>query len=124
MPRKPPQREAFLVQAVLERWGAHPTLRIWRQNTGVGWFKDGKPARKTDPGAYPVKFGVPGQGDISGILLPNGRRLEIECKTERGRQSAEQITYQAVIERFGGLYVVARSVEDIDRALAVAGVTR
>lgn len=122
--RSPPQRESFLVFEILRVWGAHPSLRIWRQNTGVGWFKDGKPARQTDPGAYPVKFGVPGQGDISGLLLPNGQRLEIECKTERGRQSDEQRSFQLMIERFGGLYVLVRSVEDVDQALAVVGVTR
>lgn len=120
----PPQREAFLVHAVLSAWGAHPALRIWRQNTGVGWFKDGQPARNTDPGAYPVKFGVPGQGDISGVIGPDGRRLEIECKTERGSQSEEQRSFQMMVERFGGLYILARRLEDVDAALAAIGVTR
>lgn len=119
----PPQRESFLIFEVLRAWGAHPALRIWRQNTGVGWFKNGKPARQTDPGAYPVRFGVPGQGDIGGILA-GGRRLEIECKTERGRQSEDQISFQTMIERFGGLYVLARSLDDVDRALAAVGVKR
>lgn len=119
----PSQRESFLVHDILRAWGAHPSLRIWRQNTGVGWFKDGKPARQTDPGAYAVRFGVPGQGDIGGILA-GGRRLEIECKTERGRQSDEQRSFQIMIERFGGLYVLARSLEDVDRVLLGYGIIR
>lgn len=109
----PPQRESFLVHAILRAWGAHPSLRIWRQNTGGALLKDRF-----------VQFGTPGQGDISGLLLPHGRRLEIECKTERGRQTAEQVSFQAMIERFGGLYVLARSVEDVDAALAAVGVRR
>jgi len=115
--------ERDLVYQILSTWGAHPRLRIWRANTGVGWFKDGEPARKTDKGAYPVKFGTPGQGDISGLVLPSGRRLEIECKAKT-KQSADQISFQAMIERFGGAYVLARSLEDVDRALAALGVTR
>lgn len=109
---------------ILLAWGAHPRLRIWRQNAGVGWFKDGKPVRRTDPGAYPVKFGVPGQGDISGLFLPDGRRLEIECKAEQGCQSADQVAWQTMIERFGGVYILARSVNDVDRVLLGYGVTR
>lgn len=116
--------ESHVLHDVLAAWGAHPRLRLWRQNTGVGWFAGGKPARKGDPGAYPVKFGVPGQADISGLLMPEGRRLEIETKTMRGRQSEDQERWQRVIETFGGVYVLARSVEDVDRALAVLGVTR
>ena len=116
--------ENQIVFAVLSTWGAHPRLRIWRQNTGVGWFCDGKPARQDDPGAYPVKFGTPGQADISGLFLPSGRRLEIELKTQTGRQSKDQISFQRMIERMGGVYLLARSLEDVDRAFAALGITR
>lgn len=112
----PPLSESEIVHSILLAWGAVPGLRIWRANAGVGWFTNGQPARKTDPGAYPVRFGVPGQGDVSGIV-DGGRRLEIECKTLRGRQSAEQIAFQAMIERHFGIYILARSVEDVDRVL-------
>lgn len=117
-----PERD--LVHEILSLWGAHPSLRIWRANTGMAWFKDGESARKTDKGAYPVRFGTPGQGDISGLKLPSGRRLEIECKAARGRQSEEQKSFQRMVERFGGLYVLARAVDDVDRALAALGVRR
>jgi hypothetical protein len=116
--------ERDLLHLILSSWGAHPQLRIWRANTGVGWFANGQPARKTDSGAYPVKFGTPGQGDVSGLVLPSGRRLEIETKFARGQQSDDQKSFQRMIERFGGLYVLARSLEDVDRALAALGVTR
>lgn len=99
--------ETDLVNDILLEFGARPDLRIWRQNTG---------AARTSRGAL-VRFGIPGQADISGILS-NGRRIEIECKSPHGRQTQEQRSWQAMIERFGGLYVLARSVDDVRRVLA------
>jgi hypothetical protein len=116
--------ESHLQASILLAWGAHPRVRLARQNTGVGWFAKGEPARKTDPEAYPVKFGTPGQADITGIIAPNGLRLEIECKTERGRQSDEQKLWERLITRFGGVYVLARSLQDVDDALAALGIYR
>jgi hypothetical protein len=43
--------------------------------------------------------------------------LEIEVKSEDGRQTEEQRNYQSMIERFGGVYVLARSVDDVTSAL-------
>jgi hypothetical protein len=63
-----------------------------------------------------VRFGVPGQADLTGIL-PGGLRLEIEVKSAGGRQTTEQQTYQRMIQRFGGMYVLARSAEDVQEAL-------
>ena len=59
-----------------------------------------------------MKFGVNGQADISGIMS-DGKRLEIEVKSERGRQSKAQKAFQRVIERMGGVYILARCVEDV-----------
>lgn len=75
-------------------------LFVWRQNTGK--------ARDPRTGAV-VTFGLPGQGDLTG-LLPGGRRLEIECKTARGRLSPDQRAFGERITAEGGLYVVARDV--------------
>jgi hypothetical protein len=63
-----------------------------------------------------VRFGVPGQADISGILV-GGRRLEIEVKGPTGRMSDQQRKFRAMIECFGGLYILARSVDDVTQAL-------
>ncbi len=115
--------EARIQLAILLAWGATPHLRLWRANVGVGWFLNGEPARKTDRGAYPVSFGIPGQADLSGITN-TGRRLEIECKGPRGRQSEDQKRFQAMIARFGGIYILAASVADVDLGLALYGITR
>ena len=98
---------------ILRVYGTHPGLRLWRQNTGK--------ARYISKGSVrTVSFGIPGQADLSGIL-PDGRRLEIEVKTADGRQSPEQRRFQAMIEKFNGMYILARSVEDVDRAFTAAG---
>lgn len=81
-------------------------MRLWRQNTGVA---------RMGPDRV-VRFGVPGQADLTGIL-PGGRRLEIEVKSPTGQQTPEQRNYQRMVERFGGVYVLARSVEDVWAAI-------
>jgi len=48
---------------------------------------------------------------------PVGVRLEVEVKTPTGRQSADQMNFQKIIERFHGIYILARSSEDALRAL-------
>lgn len=88
-------------------------LYVWRQNTGV--------ARDPRNGAM-VTFGRRGAGDITGILMPSGRRLEIECKSARGRLTPEQRAFGAAITAAGGLYIVARDVrETVDAVLRAAG---
>lgn len=87
-------------------FGTRHDMRLWRANTGVARMG---PRRM-------VRFGVPGQADLTGIL-PGGLRLEIEVKTTTGEQTPEQRNYQRIIERFGGVYVLARSVEDVWAAI-------
>lgn len=102
--------EKQIQNAILREFGTRRDMRVWRQNTGVGKF-----------GNRTVRFGVPGAADLTG-LLPNGTRLEIEVKTEGGRQSNDQRNYQRMIERFGGVYVLARSVHDVYVALEGFGI--
>ena len=94
--------EKQIQNAILRAYGADPRLRLWRANAGVGFYRKGTA----------VRFGVPGQADLTGIL-PNGQRLEVEVKTVTGRQSKDQHNYQRMIEAFGGVYILARSVEDV-----------
>lgn len=109
--------ERDVQRAVMLRWGAHPRVRLARCNTGVGWFARGQPARKGDAGAYPVRFNPPGTADLVGLLAPTGRMLMVELKSPTGRSSKAQQTMRRVVEAFGGVYVLARSVADVDAAL-------
>jgi hypothetical protein len=106
-------QESQLVQQILLEIGKRRDVRIWRSNTGAA---KGRGARGKE---YFVRFGVPGAADLSG-LLAGGRRLEVECKSGRGRVRPEQKAFAEMVERFGGLYVLARSVEDVERAINVA----
>lgn len=94
-------REREIQNEIVRVFGTRADMRLWRANAGRAVF-DGRV----------VAFGVPGQADLTGIL-PGGVRLEIEVKGPRGRQSREQADYQRMIERFGGVYVLARSVDDV-----------
>jgi hypothetical protein len=100
--------EKRIQNAIIREFGQRQDMRIWRQNTGVASF-----------GGRKVRFGVPGQADVTGVIV-GGRRLEIEVKSATGRQSKEQADYQRIIERFGGLYILARSVQDVRDALLEA----
>lgn len=101
--------EKAIQNEIIEAIGSIPSLRIWRMNTGVA--KHGKRV---------VRYGVPGQADITGIL-PDGRRLEIEVKSATGRQSKDQARFQRIIEAHKGLYILARSVDDVLDRLRAEG---
>lgn len=98
--------ESTLLSDILIRFGSDPRLRIWRANVLVAKDRNGRV----------IRAGVKGQADISGILM-GGRRIEIEVKTATGQQRPEQKKWQAMIERFGGLYVLARTPDDVERAI-------
>lgn len=73
---------------------------FWRQNTGA--------ARTGD---RLIRFGIPGQADITGSV--RGRRIDIEVKTPEGRQTPEQRIYEQRIAAAGAVYVLARSLDDV-----------
>jgi len=100
--RKPKtEREAPVLHDCLH-WLKQHGVFAYRCNTGTAWIN-----------GQPVSFGYPGAADITGIL-PDGRRLEIECKSPTGRQSAKQKRYQEKIEANHGVYLLVRSVSDLE----------
>lgn len=103
--------EKQIQNAVLREFGTRPACRLWRANVGVA--RIGGPG---SAGGRVVRFGVPGQADLSGIL-PGGLRLEIEVKRPGCPQTPEQRAFQRMIQRFGGVYVLARSVQDVWSAI-------
>jgi len=105
--------EAQIQHAILAAWGSHPRLRIARINTGVARF-----------GARTVRFNPPGTADIVGLIAPTGRMLMIEVKAVRGTQRDAQAAMERVVTAFGGLYILARSLDDVDAALSAIGIHR
>lgn len=61
-----------------------------------------------------VSAGIDGQGDLSGMLAPNGRRIEIELKAEyergRDRQSVVQQAFQKKVQSMGGVYLLVERI--------------
>jgi len=84
------------------------TVRVWRNNSGA-----------VKVGNRFIRFGVSGQGDISGILN-GGRRLEIEVKSQKGRQSKDQKNFEVMIMKFGGLYLLARDYKFVKKSIEIA----
>ena len=95
--------ERDIQRAILLRYGTDPRMRIWRNSVGY------------DEGHH-VKYGLPGSADILGILK-GGRMICIEVKSATSRQSEQQVAFQRMIEAHGGLYILARSVSDVEQAL-------
>lgn len=107
--------EQQIQAAILATLGARPDVRLWRQNAGMAVpLEELKRAQRNGRKPVPVRYGVNGCGDLSGVLMVSGLgiRLEVEVKAANGRQSDDQKRFQAMIERFGGIYILARSVEE------------
>ncbi len=69
---------------------------------GEGWF---------------VFYHLQGMGSFPGLsdlqAVKDGRTIYIECKTMTGRQSPKQKIFQEQLEAHGGVYILARCVEDV-----------
>lgn len=117
--------EADVLAAVLELLQLHPKV-AWarRSNVGSGFLlrsdvyyglvRAGHLQANT---ARFMQFGVKGAADVTGQLRGSGRRLEIECKGDRGKPSDDQAIFGDAVNGGGGLWVLARSVDDVLRAL-------
>ena len=100
-----------LIRACLELLGFHripawsskttgqydPTTGRWRKAKGVK-------ARK-------------GVADITGVIPPHGRALFVECKTGSGSLSPAQRDFRDEVVGAGALWVLARSLDDVQDTL-------
>jgi hypothetical protein len=107
-------RERDIQNSILREFATRDDMRLWVNPVGNAIMPDGSQRR--------IRFGLIGQADLTGILS-DGRRIEIEVKNEAGIQSERQVHYQKMIEKFKGLYILARSVDDVYQMLYDAGYT-
>lgn len=98
--------ERHIQRDIQLRFGALPWLRLWRVNVGAAKMPTGQVMR----------FGLPGMADLTG-LVACGRRLEVEVKGPEGRLSKQQEAWGRCITALGGLWIVARSADDLQRFL-------
>jgi len=102
--------EAQIQAEILIRLGEDfpKDVRAWRNNSG---------AIKVDDRF--ICFGLKGQADISGLLI-TGRRLEIEVKSAKGRQSKDQKNFEQMITDFQGIYILAKDYYFVKKSIEVA----
>jgi len=114
--------EGAVLDAILDYLAAE-RITAWRMNTG---------AVKVDDRF--VRFGVEGFSDIIAIPTVSGHFKGIpvkwtepwflEVKSAKGRQSAEQVSFERQVKDAGAQYFLVRSVEDIKRELLRHGVIK
>jgi len=85
-------------------------VRLWLNPVGFAYSKDGRPIGR---------MGKKGQADCSGILNLGGMgvRLEIEAKVGKDKQREAQQIFENVVSKFGGIYILARGLEDVESAI-------
>jgi hypothetical protein len=104
--KRGPGPEAEIQNAIMEYLAAKRVF-FWRNNTGV--------ARMGQYGGRFIRFGAVGSPDI--IALHGGRMYGIEVKSPTGKLSEAQKSFGENIEKNGGTYLVARSVDDVIRVI-------
>ncbi len=109
MAKTPTPAERDILSDILRYLATRDDGRWWRSNTGAA----------TD-GRRVIRFGVVGQADISGVMAGTGRRCELEIKSPTGRQSPAQARFADMIRDMGGVYILARCVDDVRAGLDAA----
>jgi len=78
------------------------------------------------PDGRPLVCGAPaGMADLIGILATPrggesvGLHVEVEVKTGSSKQSSVQRAHDCIVQQWGGRYLVARSIKDVQIAVCV-----
>jgi hypothetical protein len=87
-----------------------PLGMAWANNTGA----------LRDHTQRLVRYGLPGSSDVLACI--GSRFVAVECKVGADRQRKNQADFAAAIRKAGGVYVLARSVDDVRNTLTVEGV--
>ena len=101
--------ESDVLKATLGTLSVHPRV-AWAARINSGAFEV--------EGRY-IESAFRGCSDVLG-MLKGGRLLAVECKSTRGALSADQEAFGAAVAGNGGLFVVARSIDDVMAAIAAA----
>ena len=96
-----------LVNAILLE--VSPRGFAWNNNTGALKDKDDRL----------VRYGLPGSSDV--VACIRGRFVAIEAKVGRDRQRQNQADFAIAVRRAGGIYILARSVDDVRNTLMLEG---
>jgi hypothetical protein len=100
--------EKSVQASVLEWLNTVPGVKAWRQNTGAQTFEY-KSRRTGLTKKRFIRFGEPGQGDVTGIG-PHGVRIEIEIKRPGKYPDFYQRSWMGFINDHGGIAFWADSL--------------
>lgn len=92
------------IQRQIIDWLRLRHIFFWRNNTGAfsGTYKGKKRF---------VRFGTPGAPDIFAVV--QGRIIGIEVKRPGEQATLEQAAFGTVLEAAGGIWFIARSLDDV-----------
>ena len=96
--------ETLIVNEIRGTVNASGLAILWRNNVGKTPSPHGQ-------GWIAYGCGV-GSADLLGMIIGSARFLAIECKAEKGKQSAVQIAWGKFVIECGGIYAVCRSAEE------------
>jgi len=91
-------------------------ILLYLSPLGVAW-SNATGAVKTEDRF--LRYGLKGSSDILACI--GGRFVGVEVKVGRDRQSDAQCRFEAAITRAGGVYILARSVDDVVARLKAEG---
>ena len=90
-------------------------IRLWCSSHDLLCFRCNVGKVKTANGKW-FDTGLP-EGFSDLIILANHTIYFCECKTLKGKQRADQINFQRIVEEHGYKYFVARSIDDVKEAI-------
>ena len=89
------------------------SIGVWCWKNPTSGFFDSKIQRFRK---HSSPYAINGVSDILG-LLPSGRFLAIEVKSDTGKLSIHQKTFLEQINKNGGVAIMAKSVDEVKRCL-------
>jgi hypothetical protein len=98
------RKETDLVRACLEYLRLN-RIMAWRSNTGA------RTAEYRGKTRF-FKFGVPGSGDIFGVLA-GGRFLSVECKLRGNKPTLAQAEWMERVRQAGGVAGVVHDLQEL-----------
>jgi hypothetical protein len=99
--------------ALLSALSRLPGVRAWRQNVGTVKLGDGRFFHAGPPR---------GAADIAGIVAPGGWALQIECKGDGGKRSADQVAWGELVTGAGGIYLCLHAKDGVEEAITAVRV--
>jgi hypothetical protein len=104
--------EAVIQQNIRLALGMRDDIFMFRINVGVFRPMHGDQRRA-------IRSAPDGTPDLLGVMAP-GQAFGIEVKAAKGAQREAQKNWQKAWEKRGGIYILARSIEDVYKGLDIS----